>query len=67
MMNFNKIIDSLKISDEMKSFFITGVENANGDILLFLNTLMEVMVEEEDYENAVLVRDTIFKIEKLIS
>ena len=51
----------------MKSFFITGVENANGDILLFLNTLMEVMVEEEDYENAVLVRDTIFKIEKLIS
>lgn len=66
-MNFNKIIDSLKISDEMKSFFITGVENANGDILLFLNTLMEVMVEEEDYENAVLVRDTIFKIEKLIS
>ena len=66
-MNFNKIIDSLKISDEMKSFFIIGVENANGDILLFLNTLMEVMVEEEDYENAVLVRDTIFKIEKLIS
>ena len=66
-MNFNKIIDSLKISDEMKSYFITGVENANGDILLFLNTLMEVMVEEEDYENAVLVRDTIFKIEKLIS
>ena len=66
-MNFNKIIDSLKISDEMKSFFITGVENANGDILLFLNTLMEVMVEEEDYENAVFVRDTIFKIEKLIS
>ena len=66
-MNFNKIIDSSKISDEMKSFFITGVENANGDILLFLNTLMEVMVEEEDYENAVLVRDTIFKIEKLIS
>ena len=66
-MNFNKIIDSLKISDEMKSFFISGVENANGDILLFLNTLMEVMVEEEDYENAVLVRDTIFKIEKLIS
>ena len=66
-MNFNKIIDSSKISDEMKSFFITGVENANGDILLFLNTLMEVMVEEEDYENAVFVRDTIFKIEKLIS
>ena len=67
MMNYNKLIDSLKISDEMKSFFITGVENASGDILLFLNTLMEVMVEEEDYENAVLVRDTIFKIEKLIS
>ena len=66
-MNFNKIIDSLKISEDMKSFFIIGVENANGDILLFLNTLMEVMVEEEDYENAVLVRDTIFKIEKLIS
>ena len=66
-MNFNKIIDSLNISEDMKSFFITGVENANGDILLFLNTLMEVMVEEEDYENAVLVRDTIFKIEKLIS
>ena len=67
MMNFNKIINSLHISEDMKSFFITGVENANGDILLFLNTLMEVMVEEEDYENAVLVRDTIFKIEKLIS
>ena len=66
MMNFNKIIDSLNISDEMKSFFITGVENANGDILCF-SILMEVMVEEEDYENAVLVRDTIYKIEKLIS
>ena len=67
MMNFIKIIDSLEISEDMKSLFITGIEKADGDILLFLNTLMELMVEEEDYENAVLVRDTIFKIEKLIS
>ena len=66
-MNFNKIIDSLNISEDMKSLFITGIEKADGDILLFLNTLMELMVEEEDYENAVHVRDTIFKIEKLIS
>ena len=66
-MNFKKIIDSLNISEDMKSLFITGIEKADGDILLFLNSLMEVMVEEEDYENAVLVRDTIFKIEKLIS
>ena len=67
MMNFNKIINSLNISEDMKSLFITGIEKADGDILLFLNSLMEVMVEEEDYENAVFVRDTIFKIEKLIS
>ena len=67
MMNFNKIINSLNISEDMKSLFITGIEKADGDILLFLNSLMEVMVQEEDYENAVFVRDTIFKIEKLIS
>ena len=66
-MNFNKIINSLNISEDMKSLFITGIEKADGDILLFLNSLMEVMVEEEDYENAVFVRDTIFKIENLIS
>ena len=65
-MNFNKIIDSLNISDEMKSLFITGIEKADGDILLFLNSLMEVMVEEEDYENAVFVRDTIFKIQEIL-
>jgi len=66
-MNFNKIIESLDVSIELKSLFITAMEKADGDILLFLNTLMELMVEEEDYENAVHVRDTIFKIEKLIS
>ena len=66
-MNFNKIIDSLEISQEMKLLFIKGFEKADGDILLFLNTLMELMVEREDYENAVHVRDTINKIEKLIS
>ena len=65
MMNFNKIINSLHISEDMKSLFITGIEKADGDILLFLNTLMELMVEEEDYENAVHVRDTIFKIQEL--
>jgi len=66
-MNFNKIIESLDVSIELKSLFIIAMEKADGDILLFLNTLMELMVEEEDYENAVHVRDTIFKIEKLIS
>jgi len=66
-MNFNKIIESLDVSIELKSLFIAAMEKADGDILLFLNTLMEVMVEKEDYENAVHVRDTIFKIEKLIS
>ena len=66
-MNFNKIIESLDVSMELKSLFIAGMEKADGDILLFLNTLMELMVEEEDYENAVHVRDAIFKIEKLIS
>ena len=64
-MNFNKIIESLDVSMELKSLFITGMEKADGDILLFLNTLMELMVEEEDYENAVHVRDTIFKIQEL--
>ena len=66
-MNFNKIIESLDVPIELKSLFIAAMEKADGDILLFLNTLMEVMVEKEDYENAVHVRDTIFKIEKLIS
>ena len=65
-MNFNKIIDSLNISDEIKSLLTTGIEKADGDILLFLNSLMEVMVEEEDYENAVFVRDTIFKIQEIL-
>ena len=50
----------------MKLLFIKGFEKADGDVLLFLNTLMELMVEQEDYENAVHVRDTIIKIEKLI-
>lgn len=65
-MKYNKIITSINVNNEVKILLQEGLNRADGDWILLLNTLLEVMLEEEDYENACHVRDTIIKIEKFI-
>ena len=43
-----------------------GFKKAHGNWFTFLHELEKVMVENEDFENAIHVRDTVNKIEEII-
>lgn len=64
-MKYNTIIDSLNVNNEVKNLLQEGLNKADGDWVLFLNTFLEVMLEEEDYENACHVRDTLLKFQRI--
>ena len=56
-MSYDSIIDKIDVSHEVKCLLQEGLNRAGGDWVLFLNTLLETLVEEEDYETAAFVRD----------
>ena len=64
-MSFNRIIDKINVSNEVKCLLQEGLNRAGGDWVLFLQTLMETLIDEEDYETAVYVRDLINKMERI--
>jgi protein-arginine kinase activator protein McsA len=63
-LKYNIIIDSLNVNSEVKNLLQEGLNKADGDWVLFLNTFLEVMLDEEDYENACHVRDTLLKFQR---
>ena len=64
-MSFDSIIDKIDVSHEVKCLLQEGLNRAGGDWVLFLDTLMETLVEEEDYETAAYVRDAIVRMKRL--
>tara|TARA_B110000285_G_scaffold17417_1_gene16954 strand:- start:1121 stop:1321 length:201 start_codon:yes stop_codon:yes gene_type:complete len=64
-MSFNRIIDKIDVSYEVKCLLQDGLNRAGGDWILFLESLMETLIDEEDYETAVYVRDLINKMERI--
>ena len=64
-MSFNRIIDKIDVSYEVKCLLQDGLNRAGGDWILFLESLMETLIDEEDYETAVYVRDIINKMERI--
>ena len=64
-MSFDGIIDKIDVSHEVKCLLQEGLNRAGGDWVLFLDTLLETLVEEEDYETAAFVRDAIVRIKRL--
>lgn len=64
-MSFNRIIDKIDVSYEVKCLLQDGLNRAGGDWILFLKSLMETLIDEEDYETAVYVRDLINKMERI--
>jgi protein-arginine kinase activator protein McsA len=66
-MSFDRIIEKIDVSHEVKCLLQEGLNRAGGDWVLFLDTLMETLVEEEDYETAAYVRDLINKMKQIKS
>ncbi|MDC3308983.1 UvrB/UvrC motif-containing protein [Crocinitomicaceae bacterium] len=66
-MSFDRIIEKIDVSHEVKCLLQEGLNRAGGDWVLFLDTLMETLVEEEDYETAAYVRDLINKMKRIKS
>ena len=64
-MSFDRIIDKIDVSFDVKCLLQEGLDRAGGDWILFLDTLLETLIEEEDYETAVYVRDLINKMERI--
>ena len=66
-MSFDRIIEKIDVSHEVKCLLQEGLNRAGGDWILFLDTLLETLVEEEDYETAAYVRDLINKMKRIKS
>ena len=66
-MSFDRIIEKIDVSHEVKYLLQEGLNRAGGDWILFLDTLLETLVEEEDYETAAYVRDLINKMKRIKS
>ena len=64
-MSFDRIIDKIDVSFDVKCLLQEGLNRAGGDWILFLDTLKETLVEEEDYETAAYVRDAIVRMKRL--
>ena len=65
-LKMDEFIARLDIDLEIKNLLNEGLEKAHGNWFTFLHELEMVMVENEDFENAIHVRDTLNKIEEII-
>ena len=61
----DEFIARLDIDLEIKNLLNEGLKKAHGNWFTFLHELEKVMVENEDFENAIHVRDTVNKIEEI--
>lgn len=65
-LNMNDLIEGLDIDLEIKCLLNEGLKKAHGNWFTFLHALQDVMVEKEDFENAIHVIDIFNKIEEII-
>ena len=65
-LKMDEFIARLDIDLEIKFLLEQGLKKAHGNWFTFLHELEMVMVENEDFENAIHVRDTVNKMEEII-
>ena len=65
-LKMDEFIARLDVDLEIKNLLNEGLKKAHGNWFTFLHELEMVMVENEDFENAIHVRDTLNKIEEII-
>ena len=65
-LKMDELIARLDVDLEIKNLLNEGLKKAHGNWFTFLHELEMVMVENEDFENAIHVRDTLNKIEEII-
>ena len=65
-LKMDEFIARLDLDLEIKVLLEQGLKKAHGNWFTFLHELEMVMVENEDFENAIHVRDTVNKIEEII-
>ena len=65
-LKIEEFIARLDVDLEIKNLLNEGLKKAHGNWFTFLHELEMVMVENEDFENAIHVRDTLNKIEEII-
>ena len=65
-LKMDEFIARLDVDLEIKFLLEQGLKKAHGNWFTFLHELEMVMVENEDFENAIHVRDTLNKIEEII-
>lgn len=64
-MSFDRIIDKIDVSIDVKCLLQEGLDRAGGDWIFFFDTLLETLIEEQDYETAAYVRDAIVRMKRL--
>jgi len=65
-LKMDEFIARLDVDLEIKNLLNEGLKKAHGNWFTFLHELEMVMVENEDFENAIHVRDTVNKMEEII-
>ena len=65
-LKMDEFIARLDVDLEIKFLLEQGLKKAHGNWFTFLHELEMVIVENEDFENAIHVRDTVNKIEEII-
>ena len=65
-LKMDEFIARLDVNLEIKNLLNEGLRKAHGNWFTFLHELEMVMVENEDFENAIHVRDTVNKMEEII-
>ena len=65
-LKMDEFIARLDVDLEIKNLLNEGLKKAHGNWFTFLHELEMVMVENEDFENAIHVRDTLNKIQEII-
>jgi protein-arginine kinase activator protein McsA len=65
-LKMDEFIARLDVDLEIKNLLNEGLEKVHGNWFTFLHELEMVMVENEDFENAIHVRDTVNKMEEII-
>ena len=65
-LKMDEFIARLDVDLEIKFLLAQGLKKAHGNWFTLLHELEMVMVENEDFENAIHVRDTVNKIEEII-
>ena len=65
-LKMDEFIARLDVDLEIKFLLEQGLKKAHGNWFTFLHELEMVMVDNEDFENAIHVRDTVNKMEEII-